>query len=111
MAVALQVDFPNYYYNPDTGRFLSEDPIGFLGGDANLYRYVGNNSLNYVDPSGEGFLFIGVLAVLGGIYIYGEYCDRVPLACDPSPPSPPSTFPPFNSSLISKCMYCRRPRR
>ena len=26
MAVALQVDFPNYYYNPDTGRFLSEDP-------------------------------------------------------------------------------------
>ena len=47
MAVALQVDFPNYYYNPDTGRFLSEDPIRFNGGDANLYRYVGNNSINF----------------------------------------------------------------
>ena len=52
MQAVLQFDFPNYYYNPETGRFLSEDPIGFDGGDANLYRYVGNNSVNFRDPLG-----------------------------------------------------------
>lgn len=40
------------YYDPATGRFLSEDPSGFAAGDANLYRYVGNNSVNFVDPFG-----------------------------------------------------------
>lgn len=39
------------YYDPTTGRFLSEDPIGFVGG-INRYRYVGNNSLLYTDSSG-----------------------------------------------------------
>lgn len=33
-------------------RFLSPDPIGFAGGDVNLYRYVKNNPLRYVDPFG-----------------------------------------------------------
>ena len=41
------------YYNPQTGRFLSEDPIHFDGEDYNLYRYVQNNPLNLTDPSGE----------------------------------------------------------
>jgi hypothetical protein len=31
---------------------MSEDPIGFMAGDANLYRYVGNSPVNGVDPSG-----------------------------------------------------------
>ncbi|HHK42217.1 MAG TPA: hypothetical protein ENJ50_07350, partial [Planctomycetaceae bacterium] len=34
------------------GRFLSEDPIGFEAGDANLTRYVGNDPVGKVDPSG-----------------------------------------------------------
>jgi RHS repeat-associated protein len=40
------------YYDPGVGRFLSEDLIGFGGGDANLYRYVGNSPVNFVDPFG-----------------------------------------------------------
>lgn len=40
------------YYDPAKGRFLSEDPIGFGGGDANLYRYVGNDPVKVTDPSG-----------------------------------------------------------
>jgi hypothetical protein len=32
-------------------RFVSEDPIGFAGGDLNLYRYVGSNPINATDPS------------------------------------------------------------
>ncbi len=40
------------YYDPSTGRFLSEDPLSFAAGDSNLYRYVGNNPVNRIDPSG-----------------------------------------------------------
>ncbi len=43
------------YYDPKAGRFLTKDPIGFVGGDTNLYRYVGNNPVNYRDPSGLRF--------------------------------------------------------
>jgi hypothetical protein len=39
-------------YDPTIGRWLSEDPIGFEAGDANLYRYVGNGPANATDPSG-----------------------------------------------------------
>jgi RHS repeat-associated protein len=40
------------WYDPVTGRFISQDPIGFEAGDANLYRYVGNGPMNATDPSG-----------------------------------------------------------
>jgi RHS repeat-associated protein len=40
------------WYEPGTGRFLNEDPSGFKGGDANLFRYVGNDPVDQVDPSG-----------------------------------------------------------
>jgi uncharacterized protein RhaS with RHS repeats len=39
-------------YDPTIGRFLSEDPSGFDGGDPNLYRYVGNDPVNHTDPNG-----------------------------------------------------------
>jgi RHS repeat-associated protein len=42
----------NRWYDANTGRWLSEDPIGFAAGDANLYRYVGNGPVNGTDPSG-----------------------------------------------------------
>ena len=34
---------------------MSEDPSGFAGGDANLYRYAGNSPVMYVDPSGLSY--------------------------------------------------------
>jgi RHS repeat-associated protein len=40
------------YLDPSTGRWTTQDPLGFAAGDANLYRYVGNNPVNMVDPSG-----------------------------------------------------------
>jgi RHS repeat-associated protein len=39
-------------YHPGLGRFMSEDPSGFGGGDANLYRYCANDPINRSDPSG-----------------------------------------------------------
>ena len=39
------------YYDPDTGRYLSPDPIGLDGG-LNLYAYVGNDPVNWIDPEG-----------------------------------------------------------
>jgi RHS repeat-associated protein len=39
------------YYNPQIGRFLQTDPVGYQAG-MNLYAYCGNNSLNWADPYG-----------------------------------------------------------
>lgn len=57
------------YYNPAIGRFISEDPIGFGGGDVNLYAYVGNSPSQFKDPS-------GLNAVSDA---YGWYQDNVAL--------------------------------
>jgi len=40
------------WYDPAIGRWLSEDPIGFAAGDANLSRYVSNQPKIKTDPSG-----------------------------------------------------------
>ncbi len=40
------------YYSPVLQRFMSQDPIGFAGGDTNLYAYVANSPINLSDPLG-----------------------------------------------------------
>jgi len=42
----------NRWYDAVVGRWVSEDPIGFGGGDGNLYRYVRNAPVHGRDPSG-----------------------------------------------------------
>ncbi|MGB6544366.1 MAG: RHS repeat-associated core domain-containing protein, partial [Candidatus Acidiferrales bacterium] len=49
------------YLDPRTGRFLSEDPIRFSGGDG-FYTYASNSPVSFLDPS-------GLLAEL--------YCERI----------------------------------
>jgi RHS repeat-associated protein len=41
----------NRWYDPQTGRFLTQDPIGLAGG-VNLYAYAGNNPIAFGDPFG-----------------------------------------------------------
>lgn len=56
------------FYDPAAGRFINEDRIGFSGGDANLYRYVGNNPVTRIDPSGqEGVASTVVDGILSGV--------------------------------------------
>src|SRR5262245_34362192 len=39
------------YYDGATGRWISQDPLGFDAGDGNLYRYVHNHPTSNRDPS------------------------------------------------------------
>ncbi|MEO0612455.1 MAG: RHS repeat-associated core domain-containing protein [Pseudomonadota bacterium] len=39
------------HYDPQAGRFIQPDPIGYSDG-LNMYAYVGNDPVNFSDPSG-----------------------------------------------------------
>ncbi|MBM4259313.1 MAG: RHS repeat-associated core domain-containing protein [Deltaproteobacteria bacterium] len=45
-------------YDAETGRWTTKDPIGFAGGDTNLYGYVLNDPVNFVDPDGRLLQFL-----------------------------------------------------
>ncbi len=44
----------NRYYNPETGRFINEDPAR---DGSNWYVYCKNNPVTFVDPWGVGQLY------------------------------------------------------
>jgi RHS repeat-associated protein len=61
------------YLDQKTGRWTSQDPLGFEARDVNLYRYVGNSPTNRIDPAGKdwpepsttNFGFVGERAIVG----------------------------------------------
>jgi RHS repeat-associated protein len=46
-------------YDPETGRWTSKDPIMFAGGDTNLYGYVMQDPINFIDPTGPSQADVG----------------------------------------------------
>jgi RHS repeat-associated protein len=63
------------YYDPQLGRFLSEDPIGISGG-LNLYAYAGNDPVNKTDPAGMSVECGNVLYLYTTSYVdTGEITD------------------------------------
>ncbi len=65
-------NFRARWYDPETGRWLSKDPIGINGG-LNQYVFCGNNPVMFGDPEGKSIL--GGLIVVGlvGWGIWGAY--------------------------------------
>jgi RHS repeat-associated protein len=59
------------YYDPVSSEFISQDPLGFAGGDTNLYRRAGNSPANATDPSGLSATAIGAGVGFVGGFIYG----------------------------------------
>src|ERR1700688_5028520 len=59
------------YYDPSSGRFISEDPVGFEAGETNFYRYAANDPNDYIDPTGNIIVFSPGSAA-GNIVYYGE---------------------------------------
>jgi RHS repeat-associated protein len=55
------------FYDPETGRYISADPIGLAGG-MNLYSYVGGDPVNWIDPMG---LALAAAGGAGSIEIAG----------------------------------------
>ena len=48
------------YFDPQIGKFLSEDPIGLGGNSLNFYEYAYNGPANWIDPTGLQQLGIGI---------------------------------------------------
>jgi uncharacterized protein RhaS with RHS repeats len=71
-------------YDAETGRWTSKDPMGFAGGDANLYGYVVGNPVNGIDATGRflgiddvvvGGVLLGVAAVTLAVEVIKDYLD------------------------------------
>ncbi|MCI5157458.1 MAG: RHS repeat-associated core domain-containing protein [Candidatus Electrothrix sp. AUS1_2] len=57
-------------YDPAIGRWVAKDPIFFAGGDVDLYGYVLNDPISFVDP--EGLIIpaiLGAAVINGGINV------------------------------------------
>jgi RHS repeat-associated protein len=103
-------------YDPMVGRWVTKDPIGFGGGQANLYEYAGSDPVNYSDPAGMctwaaslnyagaslavaaacgaageagGLNPLADLACAGAAAAYGAAAVGLDHACHPPPPPPP----------------------
>jgi RHS repeat-associated protein len=59
-------------YDAETGRWTSKDPIGFNGGDSNLYGYVVNDPVNWVDPNGFKSIKVSGYWGMGGSVTIGS---------------------------------------
>jgi len=59
------------YYSPVIGSFISEDPLGFGGGQSSFYAYAGGDSVNNIDPTG---LQLGAGAIPAGAAIVITGC-------------------------------------
>jgi RHS repeat-associated protein len=74
----------NRWYDPEIGRFVSEDPIGHSGGE-NLYTFGENDPVNASDPSGmmrcEDYWFVSynsATRIINGIIDFaGIVCSDV----------------------------------
>jgi len=110
------VRFGTRDYDPSVGRWGQKDPIGFDGGQWNIYAYAGADPINGSDPRGKDLCSLNFgldcaadcliiclipdLSVVGGIAcnlvcnaacgeVAASVCSHQPHALPPPPPPPP----------------------
>lgn len=67
------------YYDPTTGRFVSEDPIWHL----NLYPYTDNNPITRIDSNGKSWSDAKILVDVGvGFTSYSSYYEGISIVTD-----------------------------
>lgn len=60
-------------YDPENGRWTAKDPIGFAGGDTNLYNYVLGDPVNWIDQTGKfPWAMAGNAAFSAGLEVYNQ---------------------------------------
>jgi RHS repeat-associated protein len=75
------VRFGTRDYDAETGRWTAKDLIGFAGGDSNLFRYVKNNPVSYIDADGKNP--VGIIVVVGLVgYAAWEIYDWIKTYAD-----------------------------
>jgi len=90
-------------YDPAVGRWTSKDPIGFDGGDTNLYGYALNDPINLTDRDGRMavplVIFGGALVVATAAVLVYEYWLTTPAGKEflKRLPIPPPFSGPFES--------------
>jgi RHS repeat-associated protein len=81
------------YYDPMRGRFVQEDPIGFLAGDTHLYRYMRGNPFLGTDPEGlflapyHGLISFAAMITSGYDPITSAYVAGTSIGADFAPGS------------------------
>ncbi len=75
------VQFNARNYDPVTGRWLKKDGIGFTSGEANMYGYVSQDPVNFIDPSGHALDTVADASFVG-YDIYRIVNDNLLGDCD-----------------------------
>jgi RHS repeat-associated protein len=94
------------YYDQNAGRFVSEDPSEFFGGQ-NFYGYVGNDPINLTDPLGLTDCVVTATAVvctnrgagLNWMTPQEPQAPQLPSELTPNPPPPPPP-PPCKCDMV-----------
>ncbi len=77
------------HYDTSSAVFISQDPIGFDGGDVNLYRYVGNGPTDSLDALGLRDFTV---------------CEMITMACIPTYFLPPTPATPVCLGMTLTCV-------
>ncbi|MEI2656714.1 MAG: RHS repeat-associated core domain-containing protein [Nitrosomonas sp.] len=90
------------YYEPETGRYISPDPIGLAGG-LNVYGYAEQDPLSFTDPTGENPVLLWALS--GALTLWDMLKPMQPNSQYPDAIEPVWTVPGPVGSAKNLCRF------